>query len=161
MALWQFALDPIPASEATIDGIAIFHLTRDRIDAIELNLSSAREQDLFAALEAVLPEKRSWNSEIRIWGDDETDDIQVFFDGDRIEGIQFRIDVRNVSVDRITKICAVARQFDWLLTSRRGAIIQPTPTAVISAISTSEAAKFISDPLAYLQAAVCCEEPPV
>jgi hypothetical protein len=158
MALWQFVLDLIPASAANVGGIPAARMNREQLDAIDLDLSSAELEALFVRLEALLPEKKSWSAHLRIWGDEETDDIQVWMDEQVIEGVQFRIDVSHLSLPLVGGICALARHMDCLLATRDGAIIQPNREEVIRMILQSRAMQFVRDPQRYLEEAVRLDE---
>jgi hypothetical protein len=150
MALWQFSFSPIPAAKANIGGVDVIYLGPEALDGIDLDLSPNDLEPLFSAFDALLPEKRSWSDSLRIWGDEKAHDIQVSFDGTRVECIEFRLDVSKPSVALVNGICALARQFGWVLVSRTGAVIQPTPEAVARVIIQSPASKYVSDPQAYL-----------
>lgn len=160
MALWQFALDAFPAVKANVDGIDAIYLSRDMLDAMDLTLGPTQQLALFSALGLLLPEKRPWSDELRIWGDEKADDITVFLDGQRIEGIQFRLEVSNLSIALIGGICALAREFGWLFASRRGEVIQPTPEAILRAVTQSPASKFVRDPRGYLEQAITVDDEP-
>src|SRR3954467_9065219 len=114
MALWQFVLEAIPASEARIEGVAAIRLTREQLDKRMTMLPRIDEPILFAKLEELLPEKASWSARRRIWGDEQTDDVQIRFAEDGIEFVQVRFDVSNLSLPLIGGICEIARQFDWV-----------------------------------------------
>lgn len=154
MALWQFTLDLVPAAGARIDGTPAIRLSRKQLDAIELDLDAEDAPKLYGALSALLPEKEAWSDDLRIWGDDRTDDVQVWFDGPRIEFVQFRLNVADLSLGLVNGICALARDFGCVLASRAGAIVQPTAQAVVRAVLQSPATRFVRDPKGYLDAAI-------
>ncbi|WP_043606651.1 hypothetical protein [Novosphingobium sp. Rr 2-17] len=154
MALWQFELDLIPAMGARVAGADAIQLSREQLDAIPLRLSNEDMSKLFGWLESLLPEKASWSKDLRIWGDEKTDDVQVSFAGEKIEFVQFRINVGNLSLALVSGICAIARNLDCVLASRQGAIVRPTSEAVVRAVLQSPATRFVRDPKAYLEAAV-------
>jgi len=159
VALWQFVFDAIPAAKANVDGIDAIYLSRDMLDLIDLGLQPVEQVALFSALAVLLPEKPPWSNDFRIWGDDKVDDITVFIDGQRIEGVQFRLDVSNLSVALVTGICTLAREFGWVYASRRGEVIQPTREAIVQAVIQSPASKFVRDPEGYLKQAMRDDEP--
>lgn len=154
MALWQFVLDLLPASAASVDGMPAARLSREQLDAVDLDLSSGDQAALLVGLETLLPEKESWSERLRIWGDENTDDIQVFMDGEVIEAVQFRLDVSNLSLALVGGISTLARRFNCVLASRDGAIIQPTREAVIRMVLGSPAMRFVNDSRGYLEEAV-------
>ena len=85
MALWQFAFNPIPATQTSIGRINVIYLSRNVVNNVDLGLAPGEQPAFFSALAALLPEKESWSDSLRIWGDEKADDIQVFIDGPTIE----------------------------------------------------------------------------
>ncbi|MGV1834758.1 hypothetical protein ACQZ6C_08360 [Rhizobium rhizogenes] len=151
MALWQFVFDLIPSSAATINGVVAARMNRDQLDAIELNFSRPNVEAIFEHVGMMLPEKQSWAPDLRIWGDEKTDDVQIYLRGATIEGVQFRLNVPDLSLPLVGKICALAREFDCVLATRNGAIIRPNSQTLVRAITQSGAARFVSDPERYLR----------
>lgn len=153
MALWQFAMNPIPASEAKICGVDAVKINRNVVNEGRLYLPHNEQPALFQAFAALLPEQPAWSEELRIWGNEKGNDIQVFFEGTGIECIQFRLDVSCLSLPLVDGICALACKFGWVFISKSGAIVPPTREAVIKAIEHSPAQRFVRDPLGYLASA--------
>lgn len=154
MALWQFVLDLVPASAANVAGVVAARLSREQLDAVALAFSSADAEALFAKLGTLLPEKQSWSSRLRIWGDEKTDDIQVGLRGNAIEDVRFRVNVGQLSLPLVGDICTLARHFNCVLATTDGAIIQPTREAVVRAIAQSRAMHFVRDPERFLREAI-------
>ena len=150
MALWQFALDLIPVSAARVSGVEAIRLDDALHDMPLLNFSNTEIAELIDDLSTLLPEAQSWNSSLRIWGSEKSDDIQVGFEGSAIEFVQFRLDVSNLSFRLVGGICELAQRFGCLLAARDRAIIQPRIKPVIKAVLRSPAMKFVRDPEAYL-----------
>lgn len=68
MAPWQFVLDLIPSSAANVNGVVAARMSRDQLDAIELNFSQATIDAIVDNVGMMLPEKQSWTPSLRIWG---------------------------------------------------------------------------------------------
>ena len=154
MAVWQFVLDLIPASSVHVAGVSTVRMRREQLDEIRLGFSNADAEVLFVRLGSLLPEKESWSASLRIWGDENTDDIQVGFDGRVIEDIQFRLNVANLSLPLVGGICELARHFDCILATRDGTILQPNREAVVRMIMQSRAMQFARDPQCFLKEAI-------
>lgn len=154
MAIWQFVLDLIPASSAHVAGVSAARMRREQLDQIRLDFSNADAEVLFVRLGKLLPEKESWSTNLRIWGDEKTDDIQVGFDGQVIEDIRFRLNVANLSLPLVGAICEIARHFDCILATTDGAILQPNREAVVRMIVQSRAMQFVRDPQRFLEEAI-------
>jgi hypothetical protein len=151
MALWQFALNPIPAAAAKICGIEAVCINRDVLNEGCLDLPQSQQPVLFDTLAALLPEQPAWGEGMRVWGSTKGNDIQVFFDGPRVESVEFRLDVSRLSIPLVDGICAPARKFGWVFVSETSAVLQPTREAVLRAVEHSHAQKFVRDPEATLR----------
>lgn len=154
MAAWQFVLDLVPASAAVVAGVPAARMSREQLDAAPLGLSSADTVMLFAQVDALLPEKKSWSVRLRIWGDEETDDIQIGLSDEVAEDVRFRLDVSRLSLHLVGGICGLARHFNCVLATPDGAIIQPKREAIIRMIMQSHAMRFVRDPHEFLENAV-------
>ena len=150
MAVWQFSFDLIPSSAATISGVVAARMNRDQIDAVELDFDGPTADAMFARVGTILPEKRSWHANLRIWGDEKTDDVQICVSGMTIKEVQFRLNVADLSLSLVGAISALAREFDCVFATRSGAIIRPYSEALVRMIMLSDAARFVSDPARYL-----------
>lgn len=157
MALWQITLDPIPATSAQVGGMAAIRLTREQLDAITLPVAIIEQDRLFEELGHLLPEKSGWSNDMRIWGDETSHDVQVYFDAGEIECLQVRIDVTKPSIALVSGLCELARSRRWVFATRDGKIVQPSTEAVIRAILQSDASRFVADPKAFLEAALLAD----
>jgi hypothetical protein len=154
MALWQIIFDPIPAASAQVGGMAAIRLTREQLDAITLPVALDEQERLFEELGHLLPEKSGWADDMRIWGDEKSHDVQVYFDAGEIECLQVRIDVTTPSIALVSGLCELAHSRRWVFATRDGKIVQPSTEAVIRAILQSDASRFVADPEAFLEAAL-------
>lgn len=151
MALWQFVFDLIPSSAATINGMVAARMSRDQLDAIELGFSEPAAGAIFERVGMMLPEIRSWGRGLRIYGNEDADDVKISFEGTTIEEVQFRLNVTDLSSALIGDVCAFARELNCVFATRSGAIIRPYSAALVRAITQSDAARFVSDPERYLR----------
>lgn len=151
MAVWQFVMDLVPSSSAFVAGVTAARMSREQLDEINLDFSSTDAEALFVRLGTLLLEKKSWSSSLRIWGEEATDDIQVWFEGPNIEQIQFRLNVADLSLPLVGGICDLACHFDCVLATRDGAIVQPNREAVVRTIMQSRAMQYVRDPLRFLE----------
>jgi hypothetical protein len=143
MAVWQFTLDPIPAEKAD----QIFH---DDDSGRELTLSAKQRSALFFRLSAILPPGRGWDEDMRVWGDEQGNDISFFMSDAGVESMQIRIDVRNLSTHLIEAICKLAEDYGWAFASDGGEIVQPTVESVLNAIIASPAYEYARDPKGFI-----------
>lgn len=154
MAVWQFVFYLIPSSAATINGVVAARMNRSQLDATNLNFPGPTIGRILERIDTILPEKQSWASSLRIWGDEKADDIQIGFSGMAIEDVQFRLNVADLSLSLVGDICALAREFNCVLVTRSGAIIRPYSEVLVRTIAQSDAARFVGDPERYLRDAI-------
>lgn len=129
-------------------------MAREQLDAIRLEIPPGKLPALFEGLSELLSEKRSWSPGLRIWGDEQSHDVQVWSDGQAIESVQFRLDANNLSVPLMAGICDLARSLDCVFATAEGAIIQPTSEAMVREMLRSPAMQFVQDPEGFLEAAI-------
>ena len=151
MAVWQFTLFLLPASDARMGEAGLIRLSPEQVDGIVLTMPTDEVFETFDRLGPLLPEAKSWDAKLRMWGDAKTDDIQIWFDDDRVESVQFRLNAHGTSPALVEGICAIARDLGCVLASQEGAIIQPTSEALSRMLSQSPATKFVRDPQGYLK----------
>ena len=141
----------------------VIRLSREQVDEVLFDLTPADMTELSNQLSRLLPEKKSWHDEMRVWGQEETDDVQVWFKGNAVESVQMRLDVRHLALSRLSGLCLIARNFDWLLAVPEGpglTVLRPTTEAIFRAVLKSPAQSFVEDPEAFLAAIVCADSLP-
>jgi hypothetical protein len=151
MALWQFKFQLVAASVAQPHDVEALYLHRDQADSPKPQIVGLDREKLFARLTRLLPEKPAWCSDLRIWGEENTNDVQIWFEGDAIEAIVVRLDLRNLSLALVDGICAIAREHACVLIRGDGAVIRPTRNALIKIADRSDAARFVRDPKGFLE----------
>src|SRR5215510_3686141 len=91
---------------------------------------------------------------MRIWGQERGDAAVILYDGEDRKGVievEFRLDVRHLSVPFVAGICALARKCGCLLLAWKiGQLLTPELDIVMAAINRSEAKKYVEDPVATL-----------
>ncbi|PKP89081.1 MAG: hypothetical protein CVT77_18830 [Alphaproteobacteria bacterium HGW-Alphaproteobacteria-16] len=146
MARWQFELDPIPASAASIDGMPAIHLGPEVRAAIPLGLSPKRRAELVEALGNILPVVETWSADLRIWGNTRESDVQLYHDEDMGIALKIRIDAKTFTTNLVEALCDLATAFDWVFLTDRGAVLQPQPEIVLRALLNSPARRFVENP---------------
>ncbi len=153
MAIWQFDIRMLP-SEAVLrrHGVTAVIIPKNEIDdeeALWENLPiSANFED---EISEILPRMQSWHRELRQWGCDDGDRIDLWTDGKAISGIKVRIDVRQISRIFIVKVLELARRHHWLIRTEDGQVFQPSFAKLLSAIHTSDAFRFVENPQRFLE----------
>lgn len=156
MAIWQFTVGLVPRVWAEAEG----HLPAMLYDAegySDTSIAWRHEQldvdmSLDHLISLVLPAAESWSQEVRIWGDERTSDIRIFFEGTTVESIQARIDTRNSTSDLCSKIVHLAQILDcYLFLPEDSSIISADGAALSNAIRKSSAARYSADPQAFFE----------
>ncbi|MDB5575690.1 MAG: hypothetical protein JWR80_866 [Bradyrhizobium sp.] len=146
MAVWQFELDPIPASAALIEGVPAIHLAPEVRDSLVLGLTPDERKELIALFDDLLPRQQAWSSGLRVWGNTRGTDIQLYLDDDGTDALKIRIDAKSFTTSFIDALCLLALTYDWVFLTERGAVLQPTSEAVLRALLNSPARRFVETP---------------
>ena len=64
------------------------------------------------------PEMTSWSPEIRMWGSEESNRIDISYDEGRVSHIEFRVELRALSVHFIETLAAVTHHANFDSLSR-------------------------------------------
>ena len=146
MAIWQFELDPIPASAALVEGMPAIHLGPEVRDAIVLHLTPDTRKKLIEALDALLPRQQAWSPGVMIWGNTRGSDVQLYRDENGSTTLNIRIDAKSFTTALVETLCEIAAGFDWVFLTERGAVLHPTPEIVLRALLQSPARAYVENP---------------
>ena len=150
MAIWQFAMLAVPAQRIRSRfGDYSLLTAEDLLDEDSLH-GVTETVELQTALSRILPAAPSWSPVVRKWGDIEGDDVTLVFEEEVLQEVAIRIDVRTSPERLIDEIASLGQDQDWLFISDSGRVLPPTMDALRQEIAHSEAARFVSDPEAFL-----------
>jgi hypothetical protein len=153
VAVWQFKMWGFPRECFRTENLDVIRVSREQIDAVEFSLTSSQVAALAARFSELLPEKNAWSADFRLWGDEKSDDVQLCAEGNVYEPVQMRLDVRQLSVALVDGLCAIARDFDWLLAIPDGSALlvsKPDTARVLATVKRSPAQSFVQDPMTFL-----------
>ena len=153
MAIWQFSVYLIPnswAEEHEFYSESLFNKdgfsTKSIWDSVQL------EDNFQERIERVLPKAESWSDELLLWGDQEKNDIQIWFKERIDEGILVRIDLRKDPMIFIREIVQLAQDLDCAFFFPELRVISDsTETKIVEAIRKSAPFKFVKDPSGFLE----------
>lgn len=112
-----------------------------------MDLTATAAERLTVGLNALLAEQYSYTRAVRIWGDDQFDEVQVLLGEDgHIEAAAIRLDPITSSIPLIEGLCGLARDLDCLFLTDDAVVIRPMCESVVRAMLNSPAARFIRDP---------------
>lgn len=150
MALWQFKFYLVSAADARVDGVDAISLSREQAEGAKLRLNPDEQQHFLKDLSGLLPEKASWDAALRIWGDEKTDDIQIWFDGDAIAEAQVRLDMREPAIRLMDALCRLANRYDCVFLTDERLVIRPSTDILGRSSQRSAASDFARDPAGFL-----------
>jgi hypothetical protein len=109
-------------------------------------------QNLSVLISQVLPATASWSDEVKIWGVQSKNDIQVCYDSMAVESVVARIDTRDDTLHMCSKIVELALALDCcLFLPAACSIIIPNVRDLSIAVQNSSAAQFSAAPREFLQ----------
>lgn len=159
MAIWQFKFSLVPASGirrihgSDVGVLREYQVTERSAKPTEIAEmtnywdGSGSLRQLALAFSGILPEIKSWSDEARMFGDDESNKIEVWDDD-----VNCYIDARIFSDDLMNWIIKLARKFECkLVIHGSGLIIDPDFGILIDQIKDSTAYKFCLNPVEFLK----------
>jgi hypothetical protein len=154
MAIWQWKIVLIP-EEALLRKYDVLPLRLQRDFAEDSSWWSGIQPPagFERQLNLLLPERPSWSTDMRMWGQEDGDDLYVCYVDERksaVEEIGFRINAGEISAELIRRICVLARQLSCVLMTAECEILAPDESMVFAAISHSTAKRYIDDPVSTL-----------
>jgi len=151
MATYQFVLELIPKTWAENKSKNEEMLFDDEFYDLTEAWKNHRliiDTDLFSQ---ILPKGTSWRESLQIWGDEEKSDIQLSINENNIESIKIRLNLRDNVEDLKLKVLALANRLGcYLFSPQLRKIIPPDIASLNIAISSSSAARFVVDPVKFL-----------
>ena len=147
MAIWQFKLEVIPA---TVIG------ARDIIPEKEWEdcrwwLESDVPCEMVSDLAGILPPHQAWSEDLRQWGRQDSDLVEIWREGDLVESISARVDTREVDPSFVKRLLMIAEKWQCRLVYSRYRSVLPTEyTAFMEALKESPNFKVVGAPEVWL-----------
>lgn len=153
MAIWQFKFLLIPTEWAEKNADRITHQLVD--EGWEFSAAwreSAQREPPEVVIDQYMPRAHSWYSDSTIWGDEASDDIQLWRESGKIDELQFRIDARKDCDLMVQHSVSIARSLNCsFLLIEEATIIEPTAEKLVSSLKASTAVRFVRDPIETLE----------
>ena len=151
MATWQYTLYLIPRASV----LNRFGSLPSRITRTEMNEGTwwfghvlGHELDV---LNSMFPARKPWHTEMRAWGSDDGDSIDVFLNDSAIDEFVARVDARSGDSDFLRQIASFASQFDLLFVTEELNLREPVWDQLRLDLERSSAMEFSKDPEGYLR----------
>jgi hypothetical protein len=111
-----------------------------------------RTSEVRTALSALGDGAPTWSPTSHRWGDENETCIELSTEDERIDEIRLRVDLRDAEGRHLREICAAVAQLDCLVVTETAQVIAPTVGEILAAARESAAARYVSNPRAYLHA---------
>lgn len=147
MAIWQYDFVAIPRSElSNLYGAIPVVMQRDHFSEEKFWRVAQPPGGFEEIFEKWQPEMKSWHDELRLWGTEESNRIDVHYKRKRISSIEFRVELRALSTKFIETICAFARKSDCALVSAHSlVIVKPVRQNILLHLCRSPGANRVLD----------------
>lgn len=152
MAIWQYDFIAIPRDElVSIYGTVPAAMSAEDFESKTFWTTRQPNAEFLVEFSGWRPEIKSWSPDLRMWGSDESNRIDVFYKNNQVNSVQFRTELRALSVHFIETIASFARANNCVLVSAHSlAIVEPLRQAVLTHICRSPAANRVLDRLSGL-----------
>jgi hypothetical protein len=154
MSIWHFKLSLIPEEVLRSKYCVLPSVIASDAAEDSLLWISVEPVEIEKEIDSILPETNSWSDSMRIWGDEHSDSASICYideEKKRLEWVEFRIDVRNLSRSFVGAICKLAKELKCLVLTDQYQLIVPNEVAVFAAIDSSIAKRFVEDPISTLR----------
>lgn len=116
MALWQVSFLMVPTSMVGDEEFVPETLIASVVGEAGAGLTGFSLPANYAAMLAgILPPRKSWSSDLEIWGATDSDDVQIWREDGRVLSIEVRIDVRKLDDLLLSRILALAEKWSCVL----------------------------------------------
>ena len=152
MAVWQLDLQIVPRQrvldvlQAQEEGPEIAH-----VEEADWWTEHALPQGYEQRLASILPWRIPWAREWKVFGEDDGNRLDVIHDGEKIDEVRLRIDVREIDFDILERLVSFVAGCDCVFLSTAGHIVEPRVEDICVEIEASPAANFVSDPARFLE----------
>ncbi len=133
MAIWQYDFIAVPRNEL----VSLYGALPSAMTAEDFNSESfwkTKQPISGYAFEFNnwRSEMESWSSDLRMWGHEESNRIDVSYENGRVNCVQFRIELRSLSIHFIETIVAFTRVNNCVLISAHSlAVVEPLRQSVV------------------------------
>lgn len=150
MALFQVSFLLLPER--------LFPLTDEQLKAYLCDSPSAYTlfqlpKDYRKEIGEILPPAKSWSSDpgMELWGSDKSDDFTIFKNGDVVESIALRVDIRKLDDHLLAEFLDLASIWRCVLVERRHSTVCRMSVAQLRALITGHAHnRALKDPETWL-----------
>jgi hypothetical protein len=143
MAIWQFLIELIPRDWAEENSYNAGLLQSDEGYATQIAWESRQpEIDVVPVLSRILPLAESWHKDLIFFGDNQSDDIEVWCQDQVIDGISIRIDLKKDVKRTVVKVVRAAKKLGCIFfIPEKESFVEANEFALIKMVKESDAAE--------------------
>ena len=147
MAVWQFKLEGVPSSAV---------VGRDSVSEDEWNESQWWEgvqpsETFLTSIAGLLPTKDSWSEELRQWGRQDSDLVEIWYEDNLVESVLIRLDSRQPNIELIEKLLKILSDSDYCMIHSRDRRVLPNNfVEFVHEFENSPSYKVVSNPEVWL-----------
>ena len=153
MAIYQFIVVLLPKPWLSNDKNNVSALfNEDGYDVSDAWKTYQPTEELYSLLSEVLPRGKSWHTDLKVWGNQEYSDIQVWDEDGSVESISIRLDLREDTNSLLAKVVNLAIELNCVLfiPGSKG-VLEPNVFELNEIMNNSNAAKYVNNPDDYLK----------
>lgn len=125
MAIWQYQLFLLPKEEIKSYFKNDLFISEDDLNEIDWWKYSELKPMDFSVFSKILPQSKSWSDDITIYGNVDSDCIEVIVENNKIKEVSIRIDLRYSNKQLIADLCKFSEQYSCVFLNIYFKIINP------------------------------------
>jgi hypothetical protein len=147
MAVWQYDFIVVPRDELSTDlGNLPRKIADDKFKTAKFWTTRQPAADYAATFSTWRPELRSWSSDLRMWGDEQSNRIDVSYGLGKVSNVEFRIELRSLSIRFIDLLSDFARKSNCVLVSAHSLrVVEPIRADILTHLCKSHGANNVWD----------------
>jgi len=125
MAVWQYHIFIVPEEEIKSFFKDAMSITNDDLNEIDWWKYSQLDLDKFKIFEKLLMRKKSWSKDIILFGEEDSDCVEILMDNKKIVEVSARIDLRHNYKNILNNLCDFAQSNNCIFLNDSLNIIYP------------------------------------
>ncbi len=142
MAIWQYTFKIIPRSDLKELG-AITYLLNEDYNNFNFWRNGNYTVDFFEQLTSILQSKPSWSKDIKLYGTEESNCIEIFMDDSFLSEVTVRIDYQSNYTNLLNCLLEFCVLNSLALIGENGEVLHLNATSIVLAIQNSSQYKML------------------
>ena len=152
MAAWQFKVNLIPKTWISSGGVVDDLYEEDgRYNTEEAWVNYTAGIDVKQLISGYFVSSKAWHQDLYCFGDEESTDVQVWYDDGLLDDIQFRFDLRMPVVSDVCKMIEISQVLHCnIFIPDQRLVIEPVLMSILRCAKESKAFLFVNDVEAWV-----------